>query len=151
MILDTFSNIGLYKKFSNDIFSGLNFLKNSKPDISFGVHNISSSLIAIVEEYQTQNQDCFEFESHRRVIDIQYPIVGEERILLSSIKDMTIKKSYDHEKDCIFYTNPKNKPTKVDIGNDTFAIFFENDGHSPKHCVNSPQYIKKITIKVAIR
>jgi len=38
----------------------------------------------------------------------------------------------------------------VDIGNSTFAIMFENDGHSPKHCVDVPQLIKKITVKVSV-
>jgi len=149
MILDTFSNIALYKGLSVDIFDGLVFLKNSKPDISFGVHTINNNLKAIVEEYKTMNQNDFDFESHKNVVDIQYPIIGEERILWSPIKDMNIKKSYDQEKDCTFFTDPGNQPTQVDIGNGTFAIFFENDGHSPKHCIGSSKLIKKITIKVS--
>jgi len=149
MILDTFSNIALYKGLSKDIFTGLNFLKNVKLDISFGVHTINSNLIAIVEEYKTINQNDFDFESHKKVVDIQYPIIGKERILWSPIKDMEIKTSYNSEKDCSFFNNPLNQPTQIDIGNDTFAIFFENDCHSPKHCIDSPKIIKKITIKVS--
>ncbi len=43
-----------------------------------------------------------------------------------------------------------SQSTHVDIGNGVFAIMFENDGHSPQHCVEFPQAIKKITIKVSI-
>ena len=150
MILDTFSNIKSYKDLSKDIFAGLVFLEKAKRNISLGVYTINDRVKAIVEEYETIQQYNFDFESHKYVVDIQYPIIGLERVLWSPIKDMTIKTPYDRKKDCSYFTNPHDQATQVDIGNKIFAIFFENDGHSPKHCVNSSEFIKKITIKVSI-
>ena len=42
------------------------------------------------------------------------------------------------------------RPINSRVGNRTFAVMFENDGHSPKHCVDLPQLIKKVTFKVLI-
>ena len=50
----------------------------------------------------------------------------------------------------LLYSDPLSPSRYVDIGNRFFAIMFENDGHSPKHCVNHSELIKKITIKVSI-
>lgn len=150
MILDTFCNIQSYESFSEDIFKGLVFLKDANSNISKGIYKINNRVSAIVEEYQTSFQNEFDFESHKNVIDIQYPIIGLERVLWSPLDDMKIKTPYDSENDCTYYTNPHTQATQVDIGNEIFAIFFENDGHSPKHCSIRPEFIKKITIKVRI-
>ena len=150
MILDTLDNIGTYKNLSNDIYSGLQFLKRLEPDISLGSYPINDRVKVIVEEYQTESNRAFEFESHKRVIDIQYAILGVERVFWSPIKDLDIKTPYNKQRDCTIFVNPPASPGCVDIGNSTFAIMFENDGHSPKHCVDVPQLIKKITVKVSV-
>ena len=36
MIVDTLDNINLYKSFSNDIYLGLKFLKETRKDIEIG-------------------------------------------------------------------------------------------------------------------
>ena len=48
---------------------------------------------------------------------------------------MDIKTPYDKEKDRTIFINPDIQATYVDIGNRAFAVMFENDGHSPQHCV----------------
>ena len=150
MILDTLDNIEIYKNLSNDMFFGLQFLKKLEPSVSLGTYPINDRVKVIVEEYQTESNRAFEFESHKRVVDIQYAISGVERVLWSPIKDLEIKTPYNDEKDCTILINPPTSPGCVDIGNNTFAIMFENDGHSPKHCVEVPQKIKKITVKVSV-
>ena len=121
MILDTFSNIKSYKDLSKDIFAGLVFLEKAKRNISLGVYTINDRVKAIVEEYETIQQYNFDFESHKYVVDIQYPIIGLERVLWSPIKDMKIKTPYDRKKDCSYFTNPHDQATQVDIGNKIFA------------------------------
>ncbi|MDC3026819.1 YhcH/YjgK/YiaL family protein [Candidatus Pelagibacter sp.] len=150
MIIDTLDNISIYKKLSKDVYTGLAFLNNIDHKIKIGIHVINNRVKAIVEQYDTINNNSFEFESHKRVIDIQCPIIGLERVFWSPINDMKIKKSYDDIKDIAIYSDPPSPSRYVDIGNRFFAIMFENDGHSPKHCVNHSELIKKITIKVSI-
>lgn len=150
MIVDTLDNISSYKKLSKDVYAGLRFLKNIDHKIELGTYNVNDRVKAIVENYETLNNNSLEFESHKRVIDIQCPIMGQERVFWSPITDMKVKKSYDNIKDITIYSDPLSSSRYVDIGNKVFAIMFENDGHSPKHCVVHSELIKKVTIKVSI-
>lgn len=150
MIVDTLDNISSYKKLSKDIYAGLIYLKNLDNNIELGTYDINNRVKAIVENYETLKNNSLEFESHKHVIDIQYPIIGLERVFWSPITDMKVKKLYDNTKDITIYSDPLSSSRYVDIGNKVFAIMFENDGHSPKHCVKHSELIKKVTIKVSL-
>ena len=150
MILDQLSNIELYKNFSKTIYAGLKFIASAKPDISLGSYEVCPGVKALVSEYKTV--EVFErgFEAHKLVIDIQYPIIGLERVKWSPIEEMDINIPYDAKKDRTFYKNPSTQGTMADIGQGIFAIMFPQDGHSPQHFLHKPEVIKKITIKIDI-
>ena len=150
MIIDNLNNINLYKGLSDDIYSGLGFLQNVNSNIELGIYNINNRVKAIIECYNTELNKEQEFESHKHVVDIQCPVIGNERVFWSPITDMKIKTPYDKLKDKTIFINSHKNISHVDIGNRIFAIMFENDGHSPQHCVDLPQTIKKITIKVSL-
>lgn len=150
MILDQIKNIEIYKGLSPDIYAGLLFIARATPDIELGVYPINNNVKALVTEYETIANFERGYEAHKHVIDIQYPIIGLERVKWSPIEEMLVNIPYDEEKDRTFYKNPSPLGTHVDIGNGIFAIMFPNDGHSPQHYVNQPEVIKKITIKVSI-
>lgn len=150
MIIDTLQNIITYRALSEDIYIGLKFLAQAETDIEIGEYLINEKVKAIVSSYETI--DVFErgYESHKHVIDIQYPIIGLERVKWSPIEDMIVNIPYDPIKDRTFFHSPSPQQTHVDIGNGIFAIMFPNDGHSPQHFVKKKELIKKITIKVSI-
>ncbi|MFT4802417.1 MAG: biofilm protein TabA [Flavobacteriaceae bacterium] len=150
MVVDTLKNIEIYKGLSPDIYAGLKFLAKAKSDIELGVYPINNNVIAIVSSYETV--DLFErgYESHKHVIDIQYPIIGLERVKWSPIESMNVNIAYDKLKDRTFFKDPSIQGTHVDIGNGIFAIMFPEDGHGPQHKVGKKEVIKKITIKVSI-
>ena len=149
MIVDTLENIEIYKELSSDIYVGLQFLANAKEDIELGIYQINDNVKAIVSSYETVDVFIRGFESHKNVIDIQYPIIGLERVKWSPISAMTVNIPYDELKDRTFFKNPSSQSTHIDIGNGIFAIMFPNDGHSPQHKVLKKQIIKKITVKVS--
>ena len=105
---------------------------------------------AIVSSYETVDKFERGYESHKNVIDIQYPIIGLERVKWSPIEKMNVNIPYDESKDRTFFKDPSKQGTHVDIGNGIFAIMFPEDGHGPQHYVTQPELIKKITIKVSI-
>lgn len=150
MIVDTLKNIDIYKGLSTDIYAGLKFLANAKSEIELGVYLINDNVKAIVSSYKTV--DVFErgYESHRHVIDIQYPIIGLERVKWSPVQGMNVNIPYDKVKDRTFFKDPSVQGTHVDIGNGIFAIMFPEDGHAPQHKVLEKEVIKKITIKISI-
>ena len=150
MIIDSLDYIERYHLLSKDIYEGLLFLKSADIAIDLGVYAINNNVKAIVSSYETVEVFSRGYEAHKNVIDIQYPIIGLERVKWSPIKDMDIHIGYDSKKDRTFYTNPSRQGTHIDIGNGIFAIMFPSDGHSPQHSLDEPQRIKKITIKVSI-
>lgn len=150
MVVDTLKNIEIYKGLSPDIYTGLKFLVNAKSNIELGVYSINNNVKAIVSSYETVDEFIRGYESHKNVIDIQYPIIGLERVKWSPIAEMEINIPYDPEKDRSFYKKPSKQGTHVDIGNGVFAIMFPEDGHGPQHKINDKKVIKKITIKISI-
>ena len=149
MIVDTLKNIEIYKELSSDIYVGLQFLANAKEDIELGIFPINDNVKAIVSSYETVDEFKRGYESHKNVIDIQYPIIGLERVKWSPIEKMSVNIPYDKSKDRTFFKNPSKQGTHVDIGNGIFAIMFPEDGHGPQHKIGEKKNIKKITIKVA--
>lgn len=150
MVFDRLENIEIYKGLSSDIYEGLKFIKAAEKNIEIGVYPINERVKAIVSEYETIDNFNRGYEAHLHVIDIQYPIIGLERIKWSPIDEMKVNIPYEIENDRTFYIEPHKQGTHVDIGNGFFAILYPGDGHSPQHYINKPEIIKKITIKVKI-
>jgi YhcH/YjgK/YiaL family protein len=150
MIVDKLKNIDIYKGISPDIYAGLQYLQNVSPDIAIGVYQINENVKAIVSEYHTVENFERGYEAHKHVIDIQYPVIGLERVKWSPIEGMNVNIPYSVEHDRTFYKDPSPQGTSVDIGNGIFAIMFPEDGHGPQHYVDKPELIKKVTIKIAI-
>ena len=150
MIVDSIKNIETYKLLSSDIYEGLKFIANTNSDIEFGKHRLNNNVIAVVSQYETIKSFERGFEAHKHVIDIQYPIIGVERVKWSPIEDMDVNIPYDKSKDLTFFKNPHINSFHVDIGNGIFAIMFPSDGHGPQHYVGKPELIKKITVKISI-
>ena len=116
MIVDTLDNINQYKSLSENIYNGLKFLAEADPGIALGTHVIDGNVSAIVSEYETIA--CFElgYEAHKHVIDIQYPIIGVERVKWSPLEGMKVNVPYDKEKDRTFYGGPSKQGVNADIG-----------------------------------
>lgn len=105
---------------------------------------------AIVSEYETKVKNEVGFESHRKNIDIQYLLKGEERIACYPVEKLTVTEPYSEENDVAFYTAEGIKAQEMTIGNGYFAIFYPQDGHMPQLCVEKPMSVKKIVVKVEV-
>ena len=149
MIADSLNNIDIYKNISIDIYAGLLFLRNAKPEIEIGEYEVNQNVKALVSQYETVAVFERGYEAHKHVIDIQYPIVGLEKIKWCPLPGLTMHIDYDPTKDRAFYKNPTQE-SHVIIGNNIFGIFFPEDAHGPQHFVHQPELIKKITLKVKI-
>lgn len=149
MIYDKIDNISLFKGLSEDIYLGLEFLKNATPDIDNGVYKLSPRVKAIISEYTTKEVNEYGYEAHKQYIDIQYLLKGSEKICCLPIEQLKETKPYSEENDAAFYT-ANTKPIEMTLGNGYFAIFYPQDGHMPGFCVNEPANVKKVVVKVRI-
>lgn len=150
MILDKLENLETYKMLSGDIYQGLKFLTQVDPDIPLGSYKINDRLTANVMEYNTVEEFKLGYEAHLKNIDIQYVVYGHERIKWSPIIAMNVKTQYDEKTDATFYDNPSPYGGEIIIGSGNFSIMFPQDGHACQFCVDKPELIKKIVIKVKI-
>jgi len=102
-------------------------------------------IYAILSEYQTRPADELRWEAHRRYLDIQYLIWGEERIGYSSGPDFQCIEPYDELKDIAFYTG---HGYELPLGRDYFVILFPGEYHMPGIMTHSPEMVRKVVIKV---
>lgn len=150
MIFDHIDNIATYKGLSPNIAVGLDFLKQMKDDMAVGVYQINQRVRAIVSEYETKVENEYGFEAHRKNIDIQYLLKGEERIACYPVEKLTVTEPYDEEKDAAFYSAEGIKAQELTIGDGYFAVFYPQDAHMPQLCVAEPTKVKKVVVKVEI-
>ncbi len=105
------------------------------------------NLFATVSEYTTVGEDEKHYEAHRKYIDIQYVVRGEEMIGVSPLSDTTQTfQPYDRDKDIGFYEVSPVK--KYEATPETFFIFFPSDAHEPGLDPGERGQVKKLVIKV---
>ena len=149
MIYDSLDHIETYKGLSGDIYEGLKFLKQAGADIACGVHQLSPKVRAIVSEYETMAENPYGYKAHKRFIDIQFLLKGEEKVCSLPLCRLTETKAYDPGCDAAFYTAAA-APQEAVIGEGFFAIYFPQDGHMPQICVSRPAPVKKVVVKIEI-
>lgn len=151
MVYDSLQNIELYKGLSADIYEGMVFLKNADPKIAEGVYQINPRVKAIVSEYETKPVNEYGYEAHKKYLDIQCILNGQERVSCLPVEQMKETKPYSEEIDAAFYSaDIKHQPSYLSLQPGYFAIFFPQDGHMPQLCVDEPLMVKKVVVKVEI-
>lgn len=149
MIYDSIANISTYKGLSPDLYEGLKYLQQVSSDIAVGTYQINPRVKAIVSEYETKVKNEVGYEAHRKNIDIQYLLKGEERVACLPLDKLKETVPYSEERDAAFFT-ASIQPIEMKLGDGYFAIFFPQDGHMPQLCVGEPMMVKKVVVKVEI-
>jgi biofilm protein TabA len=105
--------------------------------------------VAFDQVYVTRGRgDCF-FESHRKYIDIQCILEGDEVIDVVAISGLETDKPYREKKDLIKYRDP-GAGSKLRLRAGEAAVFFPEDGHMPGQFANASGLVRKTVIKVPV-
>ena len=107
-------------------------------------------VFAIVQRYETLTTDAPKFEFHRKYVDIQYIVSGEEVIGWMPVERMTITEAYDPDKDICFGTATQRKWSPVHLQAGQLAVIYPEDGHAPKLASSVSSSVVKIVVKVAV-
>ena len=148
MVVDKIENYRLYSTLTNRLAKGFEFIINTDlVAIESGKYEIDSDdIFAIVQEYDTkEEQDCV-LESHHQYIDIQYIIKGAELMGVTCLNDQIVVEE-NLEKDYTFY-NAETSMLKVEEG--MFTIFFPEDLHRLGVKLDQIAKVKKVVVKVKI-
>ncbi|NOU35442.1 MAG: YhcH/YjgK/YiaL family protein [Kiritimatiellaceae bacterium] len=151
MIFDSIENQSLYP-FGAEWKAAFDFLKTAAPEMEDKKYFIQGDdLFAGVNSYSTKPRDIAKLETHRKYVDIQVLLSGEEIIEVFEKPGLVVSEPYNPEKDAEFYQVPAKPPVTVTLKPGHFAVFLPEDAHMP--CImtgSSPQPVKKVVIKVAI-
>jgi len=147
MIIDKIENANIYKNLGERITKAFDYIKSTDlKNLQQGKYEIEGkNIFAMISEYQTKPESEGKLEAHKKYIDVQYVISGEERMGYAPLGIQTISEPYKEENDVIFFSGEKSF-TKVEEG--MFAIFFPTDVHMPGIAVENPLHFKKLVIKV---
>ena len=101
-----------------------------------------------MSEYETKNPEDALFESHKKYIDLQYVILGEELIGLTNDQSIEVSQPYSEEKDIMFYNFDGGKMLQASTGN--YFIFFPEDIHRPSIKTSKKSKVKKLVMKIKV-
>ncbi|MEO6909059.1 MAG: YhcH/YjgK/YiaL family protein [Abditibacteriaceae bacterium] len=149
MIYDKLENIAVYSALHPlfpKAFEGL--LHMDWDQLPCGRHDIMGDDIFVsLAEYQTVFPDQGVWEAHRRYIDIQLIVAGEEQMGHAFNSSLQIKESYDTTNDVEFYSGTGQLIT---FSKNTFAIYYPHDVHSPGLISGAPGTVRKAVAKVLL-
>lgn len=149
MIIDLLKNASRYYNLGPDFVKAFKYLRETDfSGLGKGKYEIEGTKIfAIINEYNTVAAAGEQLESHKRYIDVQYVVEGEELIGHHWLQDQTPSKAYDAEADFMLFGEAPAFFSKLQQGQ--FAIFFPSDLHMPNLKIKEPQRVKKVVIKIA--
>jgi YhcH/YjgK/YiaL family protein len=150
MILDTLQHGLLYSGLSPIFKKAFEFLiKTDLSKLALGKHDIDGEdLFVLIMTYASKDVSECAMESHKKYIDIQYLIEGEEIIHIATLNGQVPTIPYDKTKDIAFYSGEYTSAIKLEQGN--FAIFFPHDLHMPCIKAGNTSQVQKAVFKIAV-
>ncbi len=156
MILGNLSRLGEMEYLTPRLKEMLIYLRdNDLKDRELGRIEIEGdSLFINIEENDMAPREERRPEAHRRYLDIQLVLNGEESIGVAvDSRDENIDgvlEEYSEERDIIFYQDVKRE-NMIDLFPGDFAVFFPEDIHRPRCAVgNKPGRAKKAIVKMRL-
>jgi len=107
-------------------------------------------VFALVQRYETVRTGAPKFEYHRKYIDVQFIVSGEEVIGWAASGSMQITEAYDVKKDICFGMMKKGTWTPVLLRAGQLVVLWPEDAHAPKLAAGKPSPVMKIVVKVAV-
>lgn len=148
MILAHLSEADRYQSLHRDFAAAFQFLR--QPDLATladGTYAVAEDrLFALVSRKSARTRPQALLEAHRRFIDIQLLLAGEEELGWRTQADCTqIETPYRPERDIEFYGDTPKSWFNLTAGH--FALFFPEDAHAP---MVGSGLIHKVVFKVAV-
>ena len=149
MIIDKIENAILYKSLGDRIQKSFDYIKQTNlKKLQPGRYDIDGdNIFALISEYQTKPEAEGKLEAHKKYIDVQFVIEGEELMGYAPLGNQEILEPYKEENDIIFY---KGEKVFIKVPEGMFAIFFPEDVHMPGIQVEKKSLVRKLVIKVKV-
>jgi len=132
------------KKYWDEAFAFLQ--SHDLKSLAKGRYSIDTNFVyATVTEDPSKDFDKTSWESHRRYVDLQYVIDGEEKMGIFPVVKAQVIKPYEENRDVANYVadGPLYSATPQ-----SFFIFFPTDAHRPNITPGGNKVVKKIVVKI---
>jgi biofilm protein TabA len=148
MILDKLSNASAYLALHPLFAAGFRFIAEQGSSAPAGRYELEGGAYALVQEYETKPVEGTPFEAHRRYIDIQALVNGDEIIYYANTEELR-PGNYLSEKD---YIGLEGSGSALAVHTGEFAIFFPQDAHMPSRVTGAgPRPVKKVVVKIPVQ
>ena len=148
MIVDTLVETRRYANLHPAFAAAFEFLaRPALGSLPLGRHALDGDLLYVtIDQTEGRGREGARLESHRRYIDIQFTIEGDEEIGWTPVDDCAAPAGpYDDDRDIRFY---EDRPrTWVAVPRGRFTIFFPEDAHAP---LAGRGLLKKAIVKIAV-
>jgi biofilm protein TabA len=134
---------GLERAFEYLVRTDLATLPLGRTDIK------GDDMFVMVSEADTRALEQVRFEAHRRYIDIQLVVRGQERIGVAPAASLSTVEPYDAAKDVEFFAVPPESAT-LPLRAGDFAVFTPADAHRPSLHLDGPHVSRKVVLKVSV-
>ena len=148
MIFDTLKNVDNYKGLGR-VYDALRFLSETDfSKIDLGRYELDGdNIFYMVQSYDTDPDKTIS-EAHKKYIDIQYMVEGEEIISVADISEEKELTEAKEENDVWFY-NCKTEPLVLSAGK--YMVLYSNDLHCPGVATNgTAMTCRKVVVKVKV-
>lgn len=147
MILDTIANAAYYEKAHPLFAKAFEFLRTADlANMACDRYVLQGDqLYASIQEPEGKTMETAKLEAHKKYIDLQYVVTGNEVMGWSPLCGLGHALPFDEAKDCGFFTD--RPQSWFDVRPGCFAIFFPEDAHAPN--VGTGKH-RKVVIKIAL-
>lgn len=148
MIFDTLKNVDNYKGLGR-VYDALKFLSETDfSKIELGRYELDGdNIFYMVQSYDTDPDKTIS-EAHKKYIDIQYMVEGEEIIGVADISEDKELTEAKEENDVWFY-DCKTEPLVLSTGK--YMVLYPNDLHCPGVATNRTALTcRKVVVKVKV-
>jgi len=146
MILDRLDNAEQYARLNDAFAAAFRFLRRvDLARLPPGRHGIDGDRVyAVVANDKARRREEAKLEAHRKYIDIQFVISGNEEMGWKPLKSCgAVSVAYNPEKDIEFLAGSPD--TWITVAPGSFVIFFPEDAHAPLVGAGT---IHKVVVKV---
>ncbi|MAX27661.1 MAG: YhcH/YjgK/YiaL family protein [Phycisphaeraceae bacterium] len=152
MIVDALNRANYLKSLGPNFEIALAFLNKPRldelEDDRYDLHG--KDVFAIVQTYNTRPIDQRKWEAHKKYLDIQYIISGNEYIGYTPLSEVAPLTEYDDEKDIYFFKGQPAHGCFVPMSAGRFMVLGPQDAHMPCVTQTVPEEVRKIVVKVAV-
>lgn len=118
-------------------------------EMQVGTYTVNPEFYFMLQEYTTKDISDCRYEIHRKYIDIQMILTGEEQIDLVGAMEFVETEAYDEKKDVAFGT-AYVEPMQTILRDGSFVVIYPGQGHKPSIAVNGAKTVRKLVAKILV-